>query len=485
MDCLSISPNFTALRSAALASIVHARRGRIRLCLLFCLSGFVSIYGVDRAYAAEDVTQNVLPQPCATDPAYQEFEKSQIAAYESDDQDFRIFLDPNFQDKVLQDTIGHLRRRSHDRPKRFPREGGDIGNIQDDANRLRLPTCFENRAIYFIMSHLAGDVENARQQLGLPLHGKARFGSISSNDINAYTYLTADGKDGVIALNYQLFNFTRRMTELAAKAIDTDLKGLRLSQAQVITQGLLAVSYNNEAKNRFVKTLRGLLLGNPLGPSDIERMSADEEILVAFFVGAMDRFVFAHEYGHLIKNHLSGRTTIPIGVEGSQEFQVAARTWQQEFEADEVGLALLTEILLGSAQEYPKTAGYYVFALKAPLFLFDCLEFIDRERFMHDNHTMPGELSDGDKAVIRRCANGGISAQDKVRCETELHSAHPPAWLRRERLQVRIDKTLSHIPQEITGTTLEQKSDELLFSINLLWTETSTKILESFSKEPN
>ena len=66
----------------------------------------------------------------------------------------------------------------------------DVSNFQTEREVIRVPTCLENPNFYFLISHLAIDAEVARQELGLPLWELPKFGSLPSNDINAYTYPT-------------------------------------------------------------------------------------------------------------------------------------------------------------------------------------------------------------------------------------------------------------------------------------------------------
>jgi hypothetical protein len=429
---------------------------------------------------ANDPEKAVLPQPCATDPVYREFERIQADAYVSDKEfNFRLLLDSDSQNKVQRDVIKELNRRSiHSTGVLTPPPGFDA-EIQTELTQMKVPTCYEIPGIYFMIDKYAKDVETARRELGLPLADLPRFGSLPSNDINAYTYPSSDGHGEVIAINYQLFNFIYQLAELSVHAVDPAFDSRTHSQAELITQGLLNISYNSQAKDTFVAAIVGLLLGKPIARGPV---SPSEEPLVIFFGGAMERFVFAHEYGHLIKGHLSHKMPIPTGATGTHEYEVFSRTWQQELEADSVGLQLLSHILLRSAEENPSAAQGYIYALKAPLFFFDSLELLDRARFMDANGAMPPQLTNDDKSRLRRCADGTMRDSDKDKCAKDMLGTHPPAWLREERLRKAIEDTLAHLPQSMHNTSAVQKADEVIFSLDLFADETSTQILERLNQ---
>jgi hypothetical protein len=161
-----------------------------------------------------------------------------------------------------------------------------------------------------------------------------------------------------------------------------------------------------------------------------------------------------------------------------------ARTWKQEFEADVIGSQLLIQSLRGGAADNPDASAYYVFGMKAPLFFFECMELLDQTRFILENRTMPPVLSDEDKALVRSCADRKMSPAAR-RCAVEVLGTHPPAWLRREQLEKMIKDKLAQQPKRTVTTLAAQKADEMIFSIDLFWKETSRQLLEQIVKQGN
>lgn len=427
--------------------------------------------------------QDVLPQPCATDPVYQEFERIQADAYLSDrDLQFRLFLDPDLQARIRQRVIQDLRRRVADTHAVLAVDPGSGREIETKLANLKTPTCYENAALYFMIEKYARDVETARRELYLPLPRIPKFGSLPGNDINAHTYPLLNGRGEVIAINSQLFTFIYKMTALAVLSVDPTFSTRRPSEAEEITQALIAISYNQRAKQDFASAIVGLLLGKPVARGPVN--PAQEPLLVSL-AAAIERFVFAHEYGHLIKRHLSCKVTISTGATGNDENVVFARTWQQEFEADLVGSQLMVHILRRLSEENPSLTQYFVYALKAPLFFFKCMELLDQAKEMQETGKMPVQKSQSNKALIRRCAEGRIADSERTQCADAMADDHPPAWLREERLQKEIDQVLAKLPKSQKNSAASNKADELLFNLAIFWQETSTQILKQLTEEAN
>jgi hypothetical protein len=451
---------------------------------IWCL-GLAFLLGLSPQVNASVVLQgqqNVLPQPCATDPNYQEFERIQRDAYLADQNfAYRTFLSKETQKELRQKVVQTLRERLQNNTMLGSTRGFDQV-VDSQLAELKLPTCYENAALYFMIEKYAHDVETARRELRIAMPRIPKFGSLPSNDINAYTYPSSDGIGSIIAINAQLLTFIHEMSTIVAGSVNPSLTGKRLSQAEVITQGLLAISYDEQTKAAFVKTIVGLLFDQPLSrrPPNLQN-----ELLIAFVAGAMERFVFAHEYGHVINRDTASVTPLPVGATGGQEYDVKDWTWKQEFKADDVGLRLLAQLLLRSAEENLSVAQYYVYALKAPLIFFECLQLLDDAKFMQETGRMHEELTPERKSFLRQCVANALHEITTTACSAETAGTHPPAWLRAERAQDVIRKIFGRLPQGSFSEATEQKGDEIVFNLDLLWRETRQQILDQIKDRTN
>jgi hypothetical protein len=420
---------------------------------------------------------NVLPELCASDPIYQTFEKIQQQAYLDDKElHFGFLLDRKFQSKLLQDLRSRL-----------PIDTGEVNGILGidkrsyaqqirDFENLELPTCYESPLFYYRISVLVRDIEQARLALHKRLDGSPRFGSIPSNEINAYTYVSSDGRSGVIAMNVELFDFIHGMASIAASVVDPDITK-NMTQSDFITHALLAISYNMQAKREFVNLIAALLEGKPLHRI---MLNPSKQVLALVLAGAMERFVVGHEYGHLINNDFSTSTKLPVGATGIDQYDVLNRTWPQEFEADAAGLELLIESLTKTAADSPRDEAYFTYALRAPLFFFDCEAILEGARYMKETGAMPNEMSVDGKAFIRECvANPGSVPS----CSRVLQETHPPAWLRRERLENRVTEAINERSRGPSAQTASDKAKQMSMSVRLLWEESARLLLAQLRQD--
>jgi hypothetical protein len=404
------------------------------------------------------VEESVLPVLCATDPIYREFEQVQAAIYSEEAND-------TFHHLLSSDEVTGIRKRVLELVSR--RIPGSEDRVARALDRFRAPTCYENPFLYFRMALYSKDVDAARRSLNIPLKSKIRFGSLPSSDINAYTYLMSNGRDSVVAFNAELFIFVEQLSSLAVGAVDPEIKNREL--ADTLTDNLLSISYNPEAKRRFVDTVVALIAGRPIATAAID---SSRELLVVSLTNAIERFLFAHEMGHIVKEHTSPIVILPGGATGISEYSVYARSWAQEFEADEVGFQLLTEILSGSAVEYPAYDQYYYFAMKAPLVFFEMVEVLDTARAVREAPRQTIGLTEADRGRIRQCAVAWQTA-----C-SNWGEMHPPAWLREERLLDQLERSLKRKPLTDKRRAALQKADEVRLSIATFARETAPIIAE-------
>jgi hypothetical protein len=445
-------------------------RRSARPIILCCIVGLWASAGA--AQEQHNPLDDVLPRPCASSRLYKDFEKKQIDAYLSDTEfHFRLMLEPSIQDSIASGVLQDLHNRARESGALIRTPRSYEATVAKELKRLKLPTCYENRAVFFMISRFSRDVEVARQELGLKLYTTPHFGSLPSNDINAHTYPAPDGQGAVIALNSQLLNFVYASTRAVVVTVDSAFDSHEPSHSTRRTNGLLNVAYNRDAQDRFFKTLLSLYRGTPL---DRPRLSHADEALVMFLAGAMERFVVAHEYGHLVTGHaLSRMEQIPIGRSGTKEFAALKPTWEEEFWADETGMRLLTHILLRSADENPEAARYYIYALHAPLFFFGCMDLLEQMQNMETKQG-PFILTEDDKSLIRKCSRADNANADAC---NEYREKHPPAWLREERLRTMLTEAIKHLPKDQRTQSAIWKGEDVLFNL-AIFSRSVTPLLE-------
>jgi hypothetical protein len=115
----------------------------------------------------------------------------------------------NFQDllKTLKETGQELDARPNPLGGAGFQSGNIEGYIRTSLAKLRLPTCYENPLIFFMLTEYAKRIDQARRDLRMPLPSEINLATLPTTEINAYTYPATTDVGSVIALNAQLFMF--------------------------------------------------------------------------------------------------------------------------------------------------------------------------------------------------------------------------------------------------------------------------------------
>ncbi len=411
--------------------------------------------------AASAAAETPAFMPCATDPAYREFEQIQYAAYTASPafvqllQQVRRDNDPDAVRRILAETRKRLEERGGDSP--IDPHGQEQPLIERIA-KLKLPTCYESRQIYWSIGERTRWIERARKELGLPLDHAPKFGSLPSTEANAYTYAVLGGKDSVVGFNTELMKFDSSMAHLFVPTIWT----ANASAPSVSLQ-------KQEFRTQYIPAVLGFL---SLTPQPYLRSPADYDQFTSLLVAGMELFAVGHEYGHVIRNHQSGNGRVRLGTgidcdPQAPSFTVMARSWQQELDADQTGVQLLVRALQDSAEGLmkPETIHY---SLRSVLFFFKCQALIEGAKNAAAGKKAALVPSAADQAFIRSVADGRASTARPGSTALALGD-HPPAWLRFERLEPVIERYLSTQASSELSKTMTAASDRQLRNVDLAW----------------
>ena len=237
---------------------------------MFCL-------GAGTVHAQTETDRNASPSGCAPlIGQYKYFEQIQKKAYESDPAFMRLLArlrDTNAILESIQQTGKELEGRK-DLPgatrETDSKETEDF--IRRSLRNLRLPTCYENRYIYWMLTNYASQVDEARRSLRLPLSSKPKIASLPTTEINAYTYPAAGNRDNVIAFNSQLFLFAYQMTKVTLPTIELEYSSGKVGIDRSRTAAFRAIASDNDLRLNFTMALLEFLLlvdpeTQPLAPS--------------------------------------------------------------------------------------------------------------------------------------------------------------------------------------------------------------------------
>lgn len=410
--------------------------------------------------------------PCATDPAYREFERIQYAAYTANPasiqllQQLRKDNEPDAVRRIFTETRKRLEERGGDSPID---PHGQEQPLIERISKLKLPTCYESRQIYWSIGERKGWIERARKELALPLDRSPKFGSLPTSEANAYTYPVLEGKDSVIGFNTELMKFDSGMAHLFVPTIWT----ANGSSPGVSFEG-------QEFRSRYLLAVLGFLL---LTPHPYLTSPPDYDLFTSTLVAGMELFAVGHEYGHLIRNHRSekGRRRLGSSIDCDPQapsFAVLVPSWQEEMDADQTGVQLLIRALQDwteSSHMKPETIQY---SLRSVLFFFKCQELIEGAKYIAVGKKATLTPSAADQELVRSLAEGRV-AKPRSSSPPLTLGDHPPAWLRFERLEPVIERYLATQPSSQLSQWMTTASDRQLRNVDLAWEANLPQLTEA------
>lgn len=419
---------------------------------------------------------------CAATPTYKYFEQVQYDAYTSNPAFQQILAKlRNSQEvfKSLQETDKLLQNRDNPIGGRSWRSGETDEYIRRALKNLKLPTCYENPFTFFMLSEYAREIDKARRDLGLPLPSQVNLATLPTTEVNAYTYPATGDVGSVVALNTQLFMFAYQMTKVTVPTIgiSDDGQSKRVAVDHSREQAIVAIASKPDIQANFTTALLEFLL---LTPPSTGPLAQSYDPLVITFTEGMEKFVVAHEYGHVIKRHTSPSMNVRLGTDDdgssrSRSVPILARSWQQELEADQVGFQLLSNALRREAKADVSNDLRWVYTLKGALFFFKCLDIVEQAKIVRDTGKLPPPPSMTERVFVRAFAEGKSSAEENEKYRHLTSSSHPPAWLRLERLESMIQAELHANPPSPSALAFSDIADGIVDNVQLLWLLVSPK----------
>jgi tetratricopeptide (TPR) repeat protein len=424
--------------------------------------------------------QEVAPEPiqlCAQTDAYKAFEQEQYNQYIGSPafqpqlkalRDIRAVFD------MLDQTGKGLDERSNALSER---SGGSYNDaalrdyIQKGLTDQKLPTCYENPLTYFLLSSYASEIDEARKRLGLPLPTPLNLATLPGDEINAHTFLVLDGTERVVAVNTQLFMFAYQMTKVTLPTL-----GLR-SEGESVAISVGAPAIDQNVLVNFAMAIQEFL---GLVPPTTQSLDQAYDPLLIEMVAAVEKFVIAHEYGHVIKNHKSPVGSFRLGaaadaVRTNLEIPYLLRSWRQEIEADKVGFQLFAESLRTNAED-ASSFERRAYRLYGALFFFRCMEIIDRARALLETGQLPAPPTLSERQFVRSYLAGATTAEQDKDYAALLSQDHPPVWVRREHLAAMLQDELAKYPSEPLGDDYFQIATAIDRNSELIWASVADRL---------
>jgi hypothetical protein len=319
-----------------------------------------------------------------------------LAEYESR----RALRDTSFNNKILEEML--QKQGFFFSPEEIAEIRSQLTSHINEVANAELPTKYEDPAKYAIMTHLAKEIEEAATQLGRPLPIKPQIGTLPTGQVNAMAVQVPASNEYLVIFESDLFTFALLLSKVIARAMPFKGSDQGMLQFSTAEEDMgKNITDNPEIVRRFQEVVLAYLIKGK--PSAAPPYIPEEPYgtLAAILRDSMELFIMAHEYGHIIKGHLSSAEAAPIDL-GGQKGDEVIRNWRQEIEADAQGLELM--IYAMGKRGLDLALSYW-----GADFFFSCIEIVE--------HGI---------SIVRTGEEGeGGAGSD----------SHPPVGLRREMLR--------------------------------------------------
>ena len=325
-------------------------------------------------------------------------------------------------------------------------------NDKDETARLRklvlanlakpVPTRWEEPVSYSILQNVVSEVEKTQEdrvKSTMP-----RFGTLPTTTLNARTVIVPGTKLPLMVLNSQLFSFSYESLKVyldlvnihsgssaGAIVFDSDTFNKGPSANEDIVFRLSQVWEDATSHRRIIEHTKP---------------KADTEILLSEMIDAIEFFVVAHEYGHIVLHHSTGRaSTMSLAGISDVKMLENQRTWAQEIDADHFACELLDQHLALKYQGGDPN-GLRSFLRLAPQFFF-ILETQSRiAQVLSETHDLPAQPTEEEENTITFRMHSLADTSSQRRQLTTppttdpylirvFSDGHPPAWARFDLVQ--------------------------------------------------
>ncbi|MCK9621347.1 MAG: hypothetical protein M0R47_12520 [Methylobacter sp.] len=322
---------------------------------------------------------------------------------------------------------------------------------------VTLPTRYEEIGAYFLTQNISQSVRDAiRRKTQAEKVPMIVWGTLPTGEVNAAAQKI--GAENLVILNRGLFTFLYGTLLTSDRTISiTEVEGnvsLNFSESEFHR----AVSENSSLTNDFTRIL--VAFANRSDVPDIVFATNHEAPLVIRQLNSVERFIVAHEFGHV----LSGDTqrglrmlSLPEATGGGwRQVESSALDWSQELKADAIGIELgaLARTRDESGSVSAQVPLFEVISAYAPILFLTIADALEDATFCNGSGQGTRDMLPKDvverlvaKAQAARESNEAPSHDDAdvKRLGCRLRS-HPPAWLRAELIVSSVDKKFNRPP---------------------------------------
>lgn len=214
--------------------------------------------------------------------------------------------------------------------------------FEEQLNRAT-PTIYEDPATYFILTALATEAEAAANTLGLTAQSPPAWGTLPTMVANATAIAVPGVSRHIVAIDQGLFVFAHEFSKTVALAMPfVGQMGRRIAFSSDTSAIDRRLDESTDVQSRFrTLVLSHVQSGSPIGAVS-DPIPEPYLTLAGFIRDSLELFIVSHEYAHVALGHLSEASPTASVLSG-KTVQVVAFNWQQETQADVVGLTIMLQ----------------------------------------------------------------------------------------------------------------------------------------------
>lgn len=163
------------------------------------------------------------------------------------------------------------------------------------------------------------------------------FGTLRTGQVNAMTIKVPAANEYVVVLEAQLFIFANLIGKALAPAFAITERGFDLNYENLESR----LTEDREVANRFAEAILAYAQHGQPHLATPYVMKPAHGLFAAQLVHSMERFVIAHEYGHVVNGDLGDGSAHLRRALAGNDVDTLDYSWQQELRADQHGLMMV------------------------------------------------------------------------------------------------------------------------------------------------
>lgn len=279
--------------------------------------------------------------------------------------------DPRIQEQIAKEFLEQQRQVMS--PGDFNEFRRAVLEGLEAAQKIPLPTRYEDPDRYPLMVNLQEEIEAAAAGLGLPAVDRPFIGTLPTGRVNACAARVPGSSDVLVLFETELFNCALLLAKVVARAMPAHPDGQGGFIFSTAPDDISAeIEREPVILQRFRDFFFAYLCAGAPSRAHPYMLEPPYDYLSYVFFHNLERFVIGHEYAHKLLGHLAGETWL-AALPGGEQVEELRRSQEQELAADQLGVKLLFRAALTHGEDL-------ALAICGPVLFFGCEDLIERGR---------------------------------------------------------------------------------------------------------